>query len=80
VRTDRKAKPAFARPPEQGRLEHVLITLRRAAGTGLNASVRIATDLHWEQDFAALPRDLADGQAEFLKGFLHGVRRDFPRR
>jgi hypothetical protein len=71
----RTPKPAFVRP-EQGRVERVLVTLRRVGGTGLNASLRIGADLHGDQDFAALPKDLAASQAAFLEGFRHGVTRD----
>jgi len=72
----RKAKPIPARPPEHGRLERVLISLRRDGGAGLKVALRIGAQVHGEAVLSALPKGLAAAQAAFLKGFRHGLRRD----
>jgi hypothetical protein len=72
----RKAKPIPARPPEQGRRERVLVTLRRDGAAGVRAELRIGGQLHGEAVFAALPNGLAEAQATFLQGFRYGLRRD----
>jgi hypothetical protein len=72
----RKAKPILGRPPEQGRRERVLVTLRRDGAAGVRAELRIGAQQHGEAVFAALPNGLAEAQAAFLQGFRHGLRRD----
>jgi hypothetical protein len=72
----RKAKPIPPRPPEQGRRERVLVTLRRDGATGVRAELRIGAQLHGEAAFATLPNGLAETQAAFLQGFRYGMRRD----
>ena len=72
----RKARPIPARPPEQGRLEQVLSTLRRERGPGVRAELRIGTQVHSEAVFSALPKGLAAAQIAFLQGFRYGLRRD----
>jgi hypothetical protein len=72
----RKAKPLLGRPPEQGRRERVLVTLRRDGAAGVRAELRIGAQLHGEAVLAALPSGLAQAQAAFLQGFRHGLRRD----
>jgi hypothetical protein len=72
----RQAKPIPARPPEHGRLERVLISLRSDGGAGVRVELRIGAQVHGEAVLSALPKGLAAAQAAFLKGFRHGLRRD----
>jgi hypothetical protein len=71
----RQAKPIPARPPEQGRLERVLISLRSDGGAGVRVELRIGAQVHSEAVLSAPPKGLAAAQAAFLKGFRHGLRR-----
>jgi hypothetical protein len=72
----RKAKTAPVRPPDQGRLERVLISLRREGEAGIGTEVRIGGEVHGQAVFPAIPKALAEAQATFLQGFRHGLRRD----
>ena len=73
---DRKVGPPPLRPPEHGRTERVLITLRKAGAAGVQVAVSIGGETHVEAMHAALPRGLVEGQEAFLRGVRHGVRRD----
>jgi hypothetical protein len=72
----RRAGPLPARPPEEGKLERVLVSLRREGDAGIRTEVRIGGEVHGQAAVPALPRTLADAQAAFLQGFRYGLRRD----
>lgn len=67
----RKAGRPPRRPPEQGRLERVLITLRREP---LQVEVSIGGRKIVAETFPPLPRGLLEAQAVFLRGFRSGLR------
>jgi hypothetical protein len=72
----RKPKPPPIVAPEYGRVEKVLITLRRTADADVSAKLLIGAKMHGEAALPALPKELAAAQAAFLQGFRHGMRRD----
>jgi tetratricopeptide (TPR) repeat protein len=72
----RKAPTAGVRPPEQGRVERVLISLRRDGDAGIRTEVRIGGEVYGQNAVPAMPKALADAQAAFLQGFRFGLRRD----
>jgi hypothetical protein len=72
----RKAPTAGVRAPEQGRVERVLISLRRDGEAGIRTEVRIGGEVYGQNAVPTMPRALADAQAAFLQGFRFGLRRD----
>ena len=72
----RRAGPALARTAETGRLERVLVTLRREGETGVRVAVRIGDEQHGGAFHAELPRSLILARDAFLRGFRTGLRRD----
>src|SRR3954454_18067206 len=73
---NRRARPAPAVVPEQGKVERVLVSLRPEPGGGVRVTVRIRGQEHTSHSFARLPAALVEAQAAFLRGVRAGVRRD----
>jgi tetratricopeptide (TPR) repeat protein len=73
---NRKPPSPAVSPPEHGRVERVLITLRRDGDAGIRTEVRIGGDVHGQAAVAAMPGALAAAQESFLKGFRIGPLRD----
>jgi hypothetical protein len=59
----RKAKPVPARPPEQGSLERVLISLCREGEAGIRTEVRVGAELHGQAVVPAMPKALAEAHS-----------------
>ena len=72
----RTAKPALARPSEQGNLERVLVTLNRTESAGIRAELLIGAQSYGKIDLSALPKNLAAAHAVFVRGFRYGLHRD----
>ena len=71
------ATPAVAvAAPEAGRVERVLISLRRLEKTGVEVAVRIGGEEYAGESHDELPRAVVRGRDEFLRGFRVGLRRD----
>jgi len=73
---NRRARPAPAVAPEQGKVERVIISLRRESGDGVRVALRIRDQEHTNHAFDAFPNAVAEAQAAFLRGVRAGVRRD----
>jgi tetratricopeptide (TPR) repeat protein len=69
-----QGKPPVA--PEQGRVEPVLLSLRRDPAGGIVVGLEMAGTIHRAEPRAELPRGLIEAQQQFLAGFRTGLRRD----
>ena len=72
----RRMKPGPPPSPERGRVERVLVSLRRSGEVGLGVNVCIGGHEVAHASFDALPRPLLTAWESFLRGFRSGVHRD----